>query len=221
MKLPWQKLAAKFDALSQRERGMIGAAAVGGVLLIGFSVLVDPVSVSNRGLRQSIERQNLDLAGLRAQITSLEAQLRSDPDADRKAEIQELTQAIRANSEQLEKMASGLVPPERMNAVLESILKRNPGLRLVSFKTLAPAGLLGGKKDGKEESPRDFELFRHGVEIRLEGSYADLHAYLAQLEQGSQKLLWGEARLAVTEYPKAVLTLVVYTVNSDKAWLAI
>lgn len=220
MRLPLQKLAARFDAFSSRERGMIAAAAIGGAIMIGFTLLVDPVSASNRNLRQSIERQNADAAGLQAQISLLEAQLRSDPDAGRKAEIQELTQAVRATSEQLEKLASALVPPERMNAVLESILKRNPGLRLVSFKTLAPSGLLASKNE-KEGAPREFELFRHGVEIRLEGSFADLHAYLAQLEQGPQKLLWGEARLTVTEHPKAMLTLVVYTLNSDKAWLAI
>lgn len=220
MKRHWQKLAARFDAFSPRERAMIAAAAIGGVLMIGFTLFVDPASVANRNLRQSIERQDGEIAALQVQIAALDAQLRSDPDAGRKAEIKNLTQAIRAASEQIEKMESGLVPPERMNAVLESILRRHPGLRVVSLKTLAPTPMLAPKNE-KDALPREFELFRHGVEIRLEGSYNDLHSYLAQLEQGPQKLIWGEARLAVTDHPKAILTLVVYTLNSDKAWLTI
>ena len=40
----WKKLGTRFDAFSQRERALLAAAVVGGVLLIGFTLLIDPMS---------------------------------------------------------------------------------------------------------------------------------------------------------------------------------
>lgn len=218
----WRGLAARFDGLARRERAMVAAAAIGGVLLGGQTLLVDPVSSRNASLRQDIERQRGELAALQVQLVTQEALLRADPDAGKKAEVAALQESLRHADRQLEALEAGLVQPERMNAVLENLLRRHPGLRLVSFKTLPPEPLLEpSAKDDAKAPARDFNVFRHGVEIRLEGGFADLHAYVAQLEQGPQKFLWGEMSLAVTEYPKSQLTLVVYTLGSDKAWLAI
>lgn len=222
MKAGWRRLAARFDAFSRRERGITAVTAIGGVLLLGYSFLIDPASIRNRGLRQSIERQSGELAQAHSQLSTLEAQLRIDPDAGKKAEIAGLKQAMQNTDRQLEKLEGSLVAPERMTVVLENLLRRHAGLRLLSFKTLPPAGLVE-RQPGKGEAAaaRDFNVFRHGVEIQLEGSFADLLAYLSQLEQDRQKFLWGEMRLTVEEHPKSRLTLVLYTLSSDKTWLSI
>jgi len=225
MKALWLRLATRFAAFSLRERAMIAAALIGGVLLVGSALLVDPVAARNKMMQQGIERQSAELAGLQAQLDALEVQSRTDPDAARKAEIQGLQTTLQGLAQRLKTATGGLVPPERMNGLLETLLARHPGLRLVSLKTLKPTGILAGqagKADDKAElANRDFDIYRHGVEIRLEGSFAELHAYLAQLEQEQPGLLWGDARLTVEEHPKALLTVVVYTLSSDKAWLAI
>lgn len=224
MKGAWQRLTGRFDALSQRERGISAAAAVGGVLLLGYSLLIEPIGIRNRGLQQSIARQSSDLAQARLQLASQEALLRIDPDAGKKAEIARLKQALLQTDQQLATLESSLVSPERMNAVLENLLRRHSGLRLVGFKTLPPAALLdppAGKGEARTSGGRDFNVFRHGAEIQLEGSFAELYAYLTQLEQGPQKFLWGEMQLTVVEHPRSRLTLVVYTLSSDKAWLII
>ena len=225
MKALWQRLASRFDAYSLRERALVALALIGGTLLVGLSAFVDPVSTRNRVARQNIERQVSELAAAQAQLTTLEAQVRNDPDAARKAEIQNLQNNLQQLGQRLQAAESGLLPPERMNAVLESLLKRHPGVHLASLKTLKPVSIFPAtpaKGDGKAEPPaRDFDIYRHGVEIRLEGSYNDLHAYLANLDQEQKKLLWGEARLSVEEHPRALLTVVLYTLSSDKAWLAL
>lgn len=59
------------------------------------------------------------------------------------------------------------------------------------------------------------------MEVRLEGSYSDLYAYLNQLEREEKKLLWGRLHFEVQQHPKATLTLLLYTLSSEKAWLAI
>lgn len=229
MKAFWLRLATRYAAFSRRERLLVALAAIGGTLVLGLALLVDPVVTRNRALRQNIDRQGVELTGIQGQLLLLEAEAKRDPDAARKAEIQGLQTTLQELGQRLETLQGGLVRPEQMNGVLETLLKRHPGLRLVSLKTLPPSGLLAsraGKGDEKtaaaaKAEENDFDLYRHGVELRLEGSYRDLSAYVGQLEQAPQKFLWGEGRLAVDEHPRAILTLVVYTLSSDKAWLAI
>ena len=64
-------------------------------------------------------------------------------------------------------------------------------------------------------------LYRHGVELTLEGSYPDLLAYLQALEALPQHLLWGGLTLSTDQYPKTVITLRLYTISRDRHWLEI
>ena len=64
-------------------------------------------------------------------------------------------------------------------------------------------------------------LYKHGVEIRLEGAYAELADYLVRLEKTPQKLLWSNLVLSADKHPKLVLTLTVYTLSLDRTWLIV
>jgi MSHA biogenesis protein MshJ len=62
-------------------------------------------------------------------------------------------------------------------------------------------------------------IYRHGVELSVEGSYADLLSYLQALEALPQQLLWGSLELKVEQYPHVVLTLRLYTLSLESAWV--
>ena len=64
-------------------------------------------------------------------------------------------------------------------------------------------------------------LFKHGVEITLEGSYQELAAYLERLEQAKPKLLWSSVSLSAENHPRLVLTLTVYSLSLERAWLIV
>lgn len=225
----WQKLGAQFDAKVQRERMLIAVATVGGVILLGNSFLVEPASARARQLQRQSEQQTMEANGLMAQADGIRAQLQMDPDAGRKAEIGQLKVRLAEVENSLKALEDGFVPPGQMNGVLENLLAGNGRVRLISLKSLAPTNLAEPPKPKDQEKaaepvvqvPSPLGLYKHGVELRLEGSYGDLYAWLAQLESSQRKLLWGEVRFAVTEYPRAVMSLTVYTLSTDKAWLAI
>lgn len=64
-------------------------------------------------------------------------------------------------------------------------------------------------------------LYRHGVELELEGSYGELLAYLRAIEALPQRVLWGGVALKVVQHPTAVMTLRVYTLSRERHWLEI
>jgi MSHA biogenesis protein MshJ len=224
----WKQLGARFDAYSQRERALLAAALILGTLLLGNSLLVDPNFARAKIAQRLGEQQAMEATSLESQITVTKAQLQVDPDAGRKAEIVRLKAALATVENNLKALEGSLVPPEQMNSLLEQLLASNTRLRLVSLKSLAPINLAAaGKTEEAAKLPlpaaqtKELGLYKHGVEIRLEGSYADLYAWMSQLESTQRKLLWGDVRFTVVEHPRSVLSLTVYTLSTDKAWLAI
>lgn len=220
----WFRLNDRYLALSRRERALVAMALVLGPLLIGYSLFVDPQSNRLKVMESTLATEGATAVRLQAEVANLQQQLAIDPDAGRKADLVALNDERDKLDEQLRQFSSVLVRPEQMNGLLESLLARQAGLRLVSLKTLAPQSVLPAEevKEGEAKPvERSFDLYRHGVEIRLEGGYAQLQAYLSQLEKLQQKLLWGPLNYRVIDYPRAELTLVVYTLSPDRTWLAL
>lgn len=72
--------------------------------------------------------------------------------------------------------------------------------------------------DGRTAAGRP-GLWKHGVEIVLAGSYADLAAYVQRLEALPQRWLRGGLQFRVEQHPRATLTLRLYTLSLDPGWL--
>jgi MSHA biogenesis protein MshJ len=226
LRLWWKRLNERYAVLSRREKYLLAAALVVGPVLLGEFLIVDPQLARAHALLGSIAQQSATQAELQSQIGSLQQQLQSDPDAAAKAELVALTAEQQRLDDELRRIGTALVRPEEMNGLLESLLARHSGLRLLSLKTLAPQSVLGDKESATDKATgkpvaRKFDLYRHGVEIRLEGNYAEFQAYLAQLEQLQQRLLWGQLQYRVIEYPRAEMSLMVYTLSADRTWLAL
>ncbi|MCH2219811.1 MAG: type II secretion system protein M [Dechloromonas sp.] len=220
----WSRLNKRYVAMTQRERLLIALAVVFGPLLIGYTLFVDPQSARAKGMEATLAAESANVARLQVEVAGMQQQLAVDPDAARKVDLAALTAERGKLDEQLRQFSSVLVRPEQMNGLLESLLSRHAGLRLVSLKTLAPQSVLPEAtiKEGEvKPAERSFDLFRHGVEIRLEGNYGQLQAYLTQLEKLQQKLLWGQLSYRVIDYPRAEMSLVVYTLSPDQTWLAL
>jgi MSHA biogenesis protein MshJ len=62
-------------------------------------------------------------------------------------------------------------------------------------------------------------LYRHGVEVVLQGNYVDMVNYMAALEKLPTQLFWGKVRLDAADYPNARLTLTLYTLSLDQKWM--
>lgn len=226
-------LSVRYSALSRRERALVAAAVLGGALFLGNFLLIDPDLARARSAQRLVLQQTGELAAAEAQLQGLKVKLAMDPDADAKVKLAALKKQLAGIDTSLNELERGLVPPEQMTALLERLLARHASLRLLSFKSMPPVNLAeqartnGGRVAEAEKRPESEAsvagggLFRHGVQLKLEGSYQDLHAWLSQLENSPQKLLWGEVRFEVVDHPKSVLSVTVFTLSSDRAWLAI
>lgn len=230
LKQRWQNLSERVDAMSLRERALIFLAAVLVLITLVNSLLIDPLLTRQRELSRQIVQTQTQTKALQAQIQVLATAKNADPDAALRARLQQMQQDLASADNALLDFQSGLVSPQQMPSMLEDILLRNRALSLVSLKTLPTQNLAAaveqavaadGQAGPAQPAAPQAGVFRHGVEITVQGSYADLLRYLAAMESSPYRMFWGKAALKADSYPKATLTLTLYTLSLDKAWLTI
>lgn len=223
MKQRWQRLVVKIDAMSLRERAMIFAMAALVVVTLVNTLMLDPLFARQKALSQRETQEQGKIADMQKQIQALVEAHGADPDAAARARLQGLQQQFAQLAEQLQAMQKGLVPPDKMVQLLQSILKRQGRLQLVALRTLPATGLSGQqpKTDAPQAEGTEKLVYMHGVEITVQGSYADVLGYLAQLEHLPWQMFWDKISLEVKEYPVATVTLTLYTLSLDKAWLSV
>jgi MSHA biogenesis protein MshJ len=229
MRERWRNYAVKIDALPVRERIMVFVAAVAVILFVIDALFIEPAAARRRSLLAQSEQQRTTLSTLRPQIQLLEKKL-AEPDALNIARRDDFKRRIAQIDETLKGMQQSLVAAENVKALLQDVLARNPRLQLVSLRTLPVTPLV--EKTGKPEATPPVPgglstaaeggaVFKHGVELTIQGSYADLYAYLARLENLSWRMFWARAYLNAEDYPRLTLTITVYTLSLDKAWLVV
>jgi len=238
MKQQWLMYAARFDALARRERGVVAGAVLFGLIMIGYTFLVEPQLARYDTHTKSLAKATTDLQISEAQLIGIQAQLK-DPDAANRNALQQSRKELEALDSKLRLVENSLVPPEKMQFFLESLLSKNRTLELLSFNTLPPTPLIerieekkteaktDGKTDGKTDAapvPPAFaapNIYKHGIEIKIAGSYNDLLMYLAEIERMPQRIIWNRNKLSTELYPRNEMTLTLYTLSLDKQWLVV
>jgi MSHA biogenesis protein MshJ len=231
MKRQWQQFAARVDALSQRERILCFAAAACSLAFVANLGVIGPLLRKQDQLHGQIVQQQNNIAGINAEILQKLQAAEADPDAPARARLAATREESARLTASLRAMQQGLVAPERVAPLLETILRANGRLKMVSVRTLpveplsgigarpepgdgAAAAAAGARAPAKREL-----LFRHGVELTVRGSYLDMVDYMTALEALPTQLFWGKAQLEVEEYPSVRLTLTLYTLSLDEKWM--
>jgi MSHA biogenesis protein MshJ len=234
MKKYWQTTAAKIDALTLRERVIIFV-MISVLLITTVNIaFLDPLFASQKALSAQLSADQDQIARIQTEVRSL-VQLQGDPDQANRERLKALKQQYAKMQGTLLDMQKGLIPPDKMTTLLENILKQDGRLRLLSLKTMPASGLAdpvskpGADKTAApaaaspakapEATSASGGVYKHGVEIVVQGGYLDMLNYMTALEAMPWQLFWGNAKLSVEEYPKATLTLTLYTLSLDKKWL--
>jgi len=212
-----REINARIGLISLRERVFLFAAAAVVVLALVQTLVTDVGHQRQQNAQARLQGADEALAQIAQQRQLLAGQTGRDPDrAAREALGTQETRLAELNAE-LENLERSLIPPERMNQVLKNVVQGSGGIRVVGFKTLSPQPV--ALPDAAEGAPPGF--YRHGFEISVSGRYADLVAYLERLEASSWRLNWSEATLDAAARPLLTLTLTVYTLSLEEAWLRV
>ena len=218
-------LRRRFDARARRERILLIAVAVSLVWMATDRLWLTPAFKDWSAARSrqavasvAVQRLNEDIVARGSESRAAEQQLRKEITQSR-ARIGEGDVALRA-------FGATLVGASDMVPMLDRLLGQVGGLRMRLVQSLGraevgpPPVAIAGAASATAASPSG-ALYRHGVELTIEGSYADVVNYVRAIEAMPQHVLWGGMQLQVEQYPKVVVTLRLYTLSPDRNWLEI
>jgi MSHA biogenesis protein MshJ len=228
----WAHATRAFDHRPQRERVLLISAAAVLVLWLLSQSWLDSQWQHWSGLRQQRLAASTALQTLR-DTSEQQISLQQIRQQQAQTEIQALRQRLDTQATSPVGGASGLVGPQEMLPLLSRLLSHEQGLRVRTLRSLGQTPLSGNEPSpkpaqaGASATPAAAQaavagqpmLYRHAVELSVEGSYADLLSYLQALESMPQKLLWGSLQLKVEKYPQVLLTLRVYTLSQQAGWV--
>lgn len=224
----WEKLSAKVNAMTLRERAMVFAAAAFLLVSLVNTFLLDPMLLKQKKLSNAVVQQQEKMKELQAQIEAIIQAKNSQHTSPQRLQLNKIRQELDEGNAFLNSNRENLVEPDKMAELLRQVLSRNANLQLVNLQTLAVTSLF----DQEEAKPAvanqaqaaalpEKQIFKHGVELTVRGNYLDLLQYLASLERLPTQMFWGKVKMDVVEYPAAELTLTLYTLSLEKIWLQI
>lgn len=232
-------MTSKFEALNKRERWMVFCALFVVIYAIINSLMLSPVLSRQKALTSELVADQAQVQALTLQLNAFSNQNVIDPDAQNKQRIAELQSHLQVLETQLSGLQNTLISPDKMPELLRSLLKKNGKLKLIELKTLPTKGLLERTSEdttssvaasadatqvnaNQSKQQPDSPVFKHGVEITVEGRYLDLLEYVSELEQMPWHVLWNNAALSTEQHPPlSQLKLTVYTLSLDQTWLSI
>lgn len=216
----WKQWSDRFAARSLRERAIMAGGLVAVVVVLFDALVLHPLGQQHRRLSGQVAEAR---AAIRAGEQLLSTGRENDPDEVKRRYRDELRRQIADIDDKLQGLQKQLVPPDQVVNLLEGVLSRDRGLALVSLRKLPVQRFetTGAVKGDGKDGAADRGIFQHSFEIEVEGSYAELHAYLARLEKLPWQLFWGKVALDATRHPRLKLTLTVHTLSMNKVWLVV
>lgn len=216
---PLQRLAARIDAYSLRERGLLLLAAVAVLVGLWQVLLFGPLHRQQVAQQRQIRELNGSIATLNHAITAAAERQSQDPNVALRTRLAAANAADQALDRQLRALTAGLISPQDMARVLEQVLKAQHGLTLVSAASLPaePVTLA----PGRAAQGADAHIYRHGLTLTFDGSYLDTLRYLQALAGLPWHFYWDRLELRVKTYPVSRVSLTVHTLNLKEGWLGV
>jgi MSHA biogenesis protein MshJ len=236
MKARLERWALRFDALSLRERAAVFAAVAVLLVFLANTLVIQRQRTSSHQLTELIDSEKSQLSAYEVQVKALEQAKTMDLDAANRDRLQRAQQQLSQLDTELAAEQNGLVGADQMPILLQDVLRRQSGLHLVELRALPVMPLIPRPaKDDKAAKPAvetaapaaadansaARNIYKHGFELTVRGSYPDFVQYLAQLERLPMRMYWSKVALNADDYPDVTLTVTVYTLSLDKAWLTV
>lgn len=206
----------KYLALSQREQLLILFSGVTLIVLLGYLLIIEPISLNIKRIEQNLVSQHSQLSSMQLQSQMLDEELANDPNLRLASTLLALQARNRDLELNLQQSTANLVPANQMPAVLEELLSESKNVKLMALQSIAPTPVLSVVKDAPE-----INLYRHGVMLTLEGNYFDIQRYLQKIEALNWQFYWKKFDYQVAAYPKALVEVQLYTLSTNQAFIGV
>lgn len=204
MKAQLQQWAAKVDALSLRERGILFVATLAVLLAAVDAGVLTPAQNQFKSVQQRYASQSAEINRLRAELVSAGKPV--DHNQGVRDDIAAVERDVAAVNQEIESQLALAGSGRALEPVLVQFLRRQPNLTLLGTQTLKTEASTGAGTAVPG-------LTRQGMELRIAGPYLELMRYVQALETALPHLRWGRLQVKAEQQP-AEMALQVYVLGA-------
>lgn len=227
------KLMEQIDSRILRERVLIFLTLLAVVFLFWQLLVQSHIDDERKRLQTESDKLTKEQREVETKIATLTQAMASDPAIPKKKMMSDLQATISEVEARLSGLSQGLISADQLPKVLQEVLARTATINLLQVRTLPAAELrlatavvsaeqTGNKsevKSGLKQSGTG--VYKHGVLIRVSGSYSQLLKLLQEIEALEWKFYWESLNYTVKNYPNAEIEIQVFTLSSDEGLLGV
>ena len=220
MKARLAQLAARFEALTLRERALVSLGVLVLLFLLWDTLLMSPEHRRQQQMVGQMHGINQQLTELETQIETLGASLQSGEDQVLQARLRELRDSLGRLEQSQTALTVQFVKPEQMAGLLRDVLSSDRELKLVSLKSLGSKPLFPPAEKAEGEAQRPL-IYQHAMRISFEGRFFNSLRYLRALEAMPWRFYWDRLDYQVLDYPTARVSITVHTLSLEEGWIGV
>ncbi len=213
-----KQYAARFDAQTPRERGLIAFSIIVAMSFVWWVYFAEPsmkridrLQTENQQLEAENENTRVTLSAVRQRIANGVHQEKED-------QLRRLLEQLAGVEDRLRVETVELIDPDKMFELMNELIYRDSKLKLLGLKRREVKPAI---PPAEGEEPQEPSIYRHVLELEYAGRYLDILQYMRALEALDWKLLWDEIEIVSQEYPEVTVKVVISTLSTQKEWVGI
>jgi MSHA biogenesis protein MshJ len=211
---PWlRRIELKLDGLAVRERALVLLAALGLLFVVVDAIAYRPLLGRKALAAEERTRLEEEQRALETRSAELESSLAQDPRRAEREEVARLEAELQQVDADLRQRTADLVSPRRMAELLSAVLASQPAIHVDRLEALPAEPLVPSVASAAREGPPPDGFYRHALRIELHATFHETLAFLAVLEKQPAALLWHRLEYRVEQYPRARVTLEIFTLG--------
>lgn len=223
----FKQVAGQWSMLSKRERVMIFL--VGLFAIVGFidTYMTDPVRQQKKIAEDEVLKLQENISKVRLEIATLKqgAAVSATP---MQQDIDKLRSEINTQQQRLTALGDMMVSPKEILDLMKNLLIQHNDVKVIELESVPPVSFVkkhlntdGDVNDAQQASDmKAASVYQHTIHLKVQGSYLAVMNYVADLKKLGAMIAWEKAEMK-SKYPQTELSLDVYTLSTETAWLGI
>lgn len=224
---PFRLLAARIDERNRRERLLL-ALTVAVVVLVAWNGLVRAPLAERRAVAvDSVAQLERDIAALEDSRAAIEEKIAGLEDDSGTSAAERVRRRLDSLDAVLAERTARLISPDQMVRALRDVVNADAEVSLVRLRNAGATPVI--TEPGKDPESGDAagaddgipRVYRHDVELVVEGRYLALLAYLERLEGLEWQFQWEALTVETREYPVTRATVSLSTLSLAEDWIGV
>ncbi len=228
-------LISNIDSRKQSEKILILGILIAGIVMTYLTLAFDPKRAQIASLQSQIASLENSISRQQTAYQTMLAQSQEDPNRFANDRLAVISREQAELDGEIQALAGDLVTPNQMTQLLRTVLERQSGLDLVSFRNVDAQPLREASTNAaellEEDGAINFEdvsreevvgqVYSHGLVIEFEGDYFSTLNYLRFLEDVTGSFFWDAISFSQLEWPNARVTLEIHTLSTDQGFIGV